>query len=133
MHGAVGPPDVSAEVAEQVEAQRLRRQQVGPQALVVEALLALDERRAGAGGGQRRGRHEPRARGAAVVERHSATDGTDGDGGPRDDRLRADRVPVRLAPLRLVVPGAAAEHRHCGAAGDAVVGLPAVGGLQFLT
>ena len=43
--GPVGEPEVGSEVAEQVEAQGHRRQEIGPQPLVIEALVTLDQRR----------------------------------------------------------------------------------------
>ena len=41
--GPVGQREVGGEVAEEVEGERLRREEVGPQSLVVEALVRLDE------------------------------------------------------------------------------------------
>ena len=72
--GAVGAREVGRQVAEQVEGERLRRQQVGPQPLVVEALVRARRGRAGARRGQRAGGHEVRARLASVVERQAAPD-----------------------------------------------------------
>ena len=41
--GPVGQPEVGGQVAEEVEGHRRRRQEVGPQALVIEALVRLDD------------------------------------------------------------------------------------------
>ena len=106
MHGPIGQSEVGGEVAEQVERQRRRRQQVGPQPLVVEALTRLDERGAGPGRVQRGGREEVRAGVAGVVERQPAPHRPDpGVAGLRDDRLGADRMPVGFAPSGLVIAG----------------------------
>ena len=131
VHGAVGPREVGGQVAEQVEAQGGRRQEVGPQPLVVEALVGLGDRRARAGGGERAGGEEAGTRVAPVVEREPAADEPDRCARSRHDRLGADRVTVRLAPLRLVVAQPAAVRRHRRSSRHAIVGLPAVRGLEL--
>lgn len=129
----VGEPEIGGEVAEEIEGQRRRPQQVGPQPLVIEALLAFDERRSCSRGGERVGGEEVGAGFSAVVEWKAASDEAHVlVGGARCDRLRTDRVPMRLTPLRLVVAKPATELGHLRPPRHAVLGLPAVRGLEFL-
>ena len=73
--GAVGQPEVAGEVAEEVEGQRRRREEIGPQSLVVEALVRLDggrprpHRVERAGGDEVRARSPARTRAAAGSRR----------------------------------------------------------------
>ena len=52
--------------------------------------------------------------------------------GLRRDRLRANRVSVRLTPPRLVVAQPSPKAGHLGPAGDLVIGFPAVQSLELL-
>ena len=74
MDGAVGECEIGREVAEQVERQRLRREEVGPRPLVVEGLVALDRRGSAPRRGEGVGREEGRAGLLAEVERKPAAD-----------------------------------------------------------
>jgi hypothetical protein len=128
--GPVGEPEVGGQVAEQVEGQRRRPQEFRPQALVIEALVRFDggrarPRRVACGGGE-----EGRAGVARVLEREATPGRTGRRAFTRDDRLRADRVPVRLAPLRLVVAQPPTEVGHLGPPRHAVDLLPAVRGFE---
>ena len=119
-------------VAEEVEAERRRRQEIGPQALVIEALVTLDERRPRPRRVECLCREEVRAGLLRVVDRQAATDGSRRAVGSRRDRLRTDGVPVGLAPLRLVVAQPAAELGHRRLSRHVVVGFPAVRALELL-
>ena len=131
--GAVGQPEVGGQVAEEVEGQRRRPQEVGPQPLVVEALVRLDDGRSRPRRVERAGGEEVRAGLPRVGEREAASDGTYRHAaGFRHDRLRADRVAVRLAPARLVVAQPASERGHLRPPRHPVLGLPAVRGLELL-
>jgi hypothetical protein len=132
--GAVGQPGVGGQVAEEVEGQRRRPQQVGPEALVVEALVRFGDGGPGPGRRQGVGVEEGGAGLAGVVEREAAPDRPRRlAAGPGHDRLGPDGVAVGLAPPRLVVAQPAAEPGHGRAPGHLVVGLPAVRGLQLLS
>src|SRR5215831_6264265 len=127
---SVRPPardePVRVDLAEEVEGQRLRPEQVGPEALMVEALARLDVRRPRPSCGERAGTDEVGAPLARVVERQPAADESRGLPGLRNDRLRADRVSMCLAPLRLVKAQQTAELCHCRAARNSILRLPAV-------
>jgi hypothetical protein len=132
VRGAVGEPEVGREVAEEVERGGRRPQQVGPDALVVDALVRLDDRCAVPHCGVRGRRDEIRAGLARVVERQSAADRSRGLSFRRN-RLRSDRMSLPLAPPCLVKAVAAAELRHLRTAGDLVLAVPAEGRLKFFT
>jgi len=127
--GTVGERGVGGEVAEEVERQRRRPEQVGPQALVVEALMRLDERRPRPGRVERGRGDEGRTRLARVLEREAAADQPRRRAGTRRDRLGADRMTVGLAPASLVVPRRPAERRHRRPPLHLILGVPAVCGL----
>ena len=95
-------------------------------------LVRLDEGRAYSGRVAGSRGEEARAGRAGVVERKSAADQARQLPGARDDRMRADRMPVRLAPLRLAEAQPAAELGHSRPSGNAIRGLPAVQRLQLL-
>src|ERR1700752_3476443 len=124
--GPVGEPQVRGEVTEEVEGQGRRPEELCPQALVIEALVRFDDRGASRRRLVRGGGEEGRARLAGVLERE-ATPGWPGRRAcARDDRLGADRVPVRLPPPRLVETHAWPVVGHLLAPRYAVLGLPAV-------
>ena len=91
---------IGREIAEQVERERRRRQQVGPQPLVVEALVRLDERRSRPRSVERAGGDEVRARLARVLERQAAPD--------RPHRLPRARGLIGCDPI-----GWPCASRHC--------------------
>ena len=128
---AVGPRVVGCEVAQQVEGERLGRQQVRPQALVIDALLALDDRGSGRDRLERGRRHEARTGVTAVGQRDPAPDRPRIDAGTRRKWLGPDRVTLALAPAGLVQPGPLSERRHRGAPGNDVTRLPAERGLEL--
>ena len=128
---AVGPREVGGEVAEQVERERLGGEQVRPEALVIDALLALDEGGPGLDRLERGRRHEVRPGVTAVRQRDPAPDRPRIDARTRRVRLGPDRVTLALAPARLVEPGPLPERRHRRAPGDEVAGVPAEGGLEL--
>jgi hypothetical protein len=72
VHGAVRELQVRGQVAEQVDGQRRRPQQVGPQPLVVEALARLDDGRSCFRRRECARRDEVRAGLARVLERQPA-------------------------------------------------------------
>ena len=74
--GAVGEPEVGGQVTEQVEAERRRPQEVGPQPLVIEALVTFDDRRSGLRRVERARGDEVRAGLLGVGEREAAADGS---------------------------------------------------------
>ena len=129
--GPVGQLEVGGQVAEEVERHRRRPQEVGPQSLVVEALVRLDRGRSRPRRVERAGGEEVRAGLTGVVEREAAADGTRRLSFTRNDRLRSDRVAVRLTPPRLLVAQPPAELGHLRPTRHAVVGFPTVRGLEF--
>ena len=133
VHGAVGLPVVDREVAEQVHGERRVPEQVGPKSLVIEALVRLSGRRTNPCRCQGSRRDEVRSGVRRVLERHPASGRTSPRSLPRDDRLRADGVSVRLTPPGLVVARAPTERRHLRAARHVVVVLPAVRGLELFS
>ena len=132
VHGPVGEREVGGEVAEEVERQRRRPEEVGPDALVIHGLVRLDRGRARPRRLQRSGSQEGRAGLARVVQWQAAADGPGGPPRLRRDRLRPDGMPLRLAPERLLVAQRASELGHPGSAWDAILGLPAACGLELL-
>src|SRR6266516_6774550 len=74
VHGAVGERDVGGKVAEEVEGECRRPEQVGPEALVVEALVRLGIRRSRSRRRKRTGGEEVRAGLLRVRERETAAD-----------------------------------------------------------
>src|SRR5205823_11451915 len=90
VYRAVSPREVTGQVAEHVEAQGLRRQEVGPQTLVVEALVRLRDRRARACRRERAGGDESGTGVAPVIEREPATDEPDRCARSRNHRLGPD-------------------------------------------
>src|SRR5919109_1598458 len=138
-HGAgrIGPPGVDGpvgepQVAEEVEGHRWRPQEVGPQSLVIEALVRFGDGRSGPGRPERAGGEEGGAGFAGVGEREPTPDRTGSRPFTRDDRLRSNRMALRLAPPRLVVAQTSTEVRHLRSPWDAVVGFPAMRGLELL-
>ncbi len=131
MHGAVGEREVGGKIAEEVEGECRRPEQVGVETLVVEPLVALGARGSRSRRGESAGGEEVRAGLLRVGQRQAAADGAGRGSLARDDRLRSDRVPVRFAPAGLVEAEPPAEGRHLRAARGAVVGFPAVRGLQL--
>ena len=129
MHGAVGPFGVGGEVAEQVHRQRLGRQQVGPEALVVEALMGLDERRAGPRRRDRLRGEERRSALRGEVEVELAADQTRRRA--RTGSMGPYGMAVGLAPHRVVVADRAAELSHSGLAWQRIMVEPAVRGLEL--
>src|SRR5262245_18184858 len=112
MERTAGQPVIGGHVAEEVEGERGRPEEVRPQPLVIEALVALDERRARLRGGEGGRREERGARLARVVERETAPDRPRRLTGTRRDRARSDRMAVRLAPLRLLMAHPLPELGH---------------------
>src|SRR5258706_5570024 len=131
--GPVGPRDVAGEVAEEVERHRWRPEELGPQSLVIEALVRLAYRRPGSRSLERGRREEVRARLFRVVERETVPHGPRRAGaGFGCDRLRTDRVVVGLPPLRLVVARPSTERGHRRTPRHLVLLVPAVRGLELL-
>jgi hypothetical protein len=103
--GRVRPPcvdgfvcklEIRGEVAEEIECQRRRPQELGPQSLVVEALVRLDEGRP-CPRRRERGRGEERRAGLArVIERQAAPERTRWLPLARNDRLRTASRTMRL-------------------------------------
>src|SRR5437660_171077 len=95
------------------------------------ALLVTSRYRGRRRGFERAACDEVRAGLASVVERQAAPDGSHLFAvALRRDRLRTDRMPVRLTPPRLVVAQAPAEVGHLRPSWDAIGGLiPAMGRL----
>ena len=125
--GPVGLLHVSSQIAEEIEGKRLRRQEVGPQALVIEALMRFDEGRPCPCRTEGIRREQVRAGLVGVGERQTAADRSRRrTARSRCVRLRADGMSVRLAPLRLVVARSSAELGHLRSPRHAVVGFPAV-------
>ena len=86
--GPVGEREVVGQVAEEVERQRRRPEELGPQSLVVEALVRFDEGRSRSCSVERVRGDEGRAGFLRVVERETAPDGSRGPGvGSRGNRL----------------------------------------------
>ena len=98
--GPVGEPEVGRQVAEQVEGQRRRPQELRPQSLVIEALVRFDDGRASLGRLVCGGGEEGRAGVAGVLERE-ATPG-------RTGRLRLSRGTIGCEPI-----GCPFASRHC--------------------
>ena len=130
LDGAAGEPEIAGEVAEKVEGQRRRREEIGPQSLVVEALVRLDGRCPGLRRVERARTDEVRPGRLPVRERHPAPDESClATVGPGSDRLRTDGMPVGLTPLRLVVAHPSAERGHLRTPWYVVVAFPAVSAL----
>ena len=110
VHRPVGSVQVGGEVAEQVDRKRLGGQQVGPEALVVEDLVRLDERPAGPGGREGPSGEEARPALPREVEVEAAAD--ESGRRTRPVPVRPDRVPVDLAPHRVVVADCSPELGH---------------------
>ena len=132
VHGPVGEPEVARQVAEQVEAERRRPEEVGPQPLVIETLVRFRRGRSGPRRLERAGGDEVRPGLAGVVEGKPTSDRPHRFVGLRHDRLRTDRVPVSLAPLRLVEAQRSAELGHRRSPRHVVVRFPAVRSLELL-
>ena len=130
--GAVGALEVGCQLAEEVERERGGRQEVGPQSLVIDALVSLDEPRPGARRVQGARRHEVRTRVPAPLERKAAPDWSRGAAGWGREGLRADRVPASLAPARLVQAKLSTKRGEVWLPRDVVVRLPALSGLELL-
>lgn len=137
--GSLGPPgvngpissvEIGGEVAEQVDRQRFRREQVGPEALVIEVLVRLDERRTVPGG--RHGLRGEEAGAALAGETKVEVAADQARRRTRSGPMGSDRVPVGLAPSRVVVADRATELGHLRPASDPVVVQPAMSGLEFL-
>lgn len=132
VNGTVGEAEIGGEVPEQVEGHRHRRQEVGPQALMIEALMRLDDCSSSACGFEGSGGQEVRARFSRIVERQAAPDGSSLATRRRCDGLRSDRVTCGLAPLRLVEAQTPAEVGQLGPPRDVIVRLPAVRSRELL-
>ena len=130
--GPIGQRKVGGEITEEVEGEGFRRQEVRPEAVMVEALLPLDERGPCPRRGEGRRRHEVRAGLLPVGERDPASDWSWVGTGARAMRLVADRDPVGLAPAGLMEASSLAERRHGGSPRRDVARFPAVGGLERL-
>src|SRR4029453_8636683 len=115
---------------EQVDRHRFGGKQVGPEALVVEDLVRLDERRAGPGrGGRARGEdRRPPLRGETEIE--VAADQARRRAWP--NAMGANRVAVGHPPHRVVIADPAAEIGPLRVATYLVVFQPAVGSFKLL-
>ena len=104
VHGVVGELEVGSQVAEQVEAERRRPEEICPRPLRVEALVRL----LGRGGQPERSRvmgsggQEGRTGGPRLVDGQAATDRQRRSSRRRHEGLRTDRVAVGLPPSGLV-------------------------------
>jgi hypothetical protein len=129
--GVVGEPEVGGQVADEVEGHRFRGQQLGPESLVIEALVPFDGGRPGSRRIQCRRGEEGRAglsresQGKTTPDESRRTSLRSGG-----DRVRPDRIPVCFAPLRLVVALPPPELRHRRLPWHVIVRLPAVRGLE---
>jgi hypothetical protein len=128
--GPVGSVQVSREVAEKVDRQRLGGEQVGPEALVVEPLVRLDERGADPGGRDGPLGEEGRPTLSREVEVEAAAD--QARRRARTVPMGPDRVAVELAPHRVVVSDRSTELGHLRAARHPVVVQPAMSSLELL-
>ena len=132
VNGSVGKRVVRREIAEEVEGQRRRPQEIGPQALMVEALVPFDGRRPRSRRLERVLREEGGSGLARIVEGKTPADRTRRLSFAPDDRLGADRVSACLPPARLDVAQPPPEVRQLRAPRHVVFGLPAVRGLELL-
>src|SRR5262249_51175904 len=109
------------------------RQEVGPQSLVIEALVRFRDGRSSPRRVERASGEEIRAGLSGISERETASNQT-----PQPavrswcDRLRTEGMPVRLPPPCLVVAQPSTEVRHLRSPRHAVVRFPAVHGLGLL-
>ena len=130
--GPVGEPEVARQVAEQVEGHRRRRQQVGPEPLVVEALVRFGDGRPRPRRLQRVPIQEVRAGLPRVVERKTTPDQPHPSTRLRRDRVRPDGMPSTLPPARLVIAHPPTKLRHPRPPRHPILGFPAVRGLKLL-
>src|SRR6478672_11666223 len=98
MDDRIGKGEIGREIAEQVEGERFRREQVRPESLVVEALVRLDERGPRTRGAQCGAAEQVRSGLQPIVEWQPAAYGADGHAGSRSVGLRPDLEPVTLTP-----------------------------------
>src|SRR4029079_14668628 len=115
----------------QVERERLGGEEVGPEALLIDALLALDDCCPGLDRLERSRRDEVRPGLAAIGQRDPTPDRPRIDARTRRVRLRPDRMTLALAPPRLVEPGPLPERRHWRPPWNQVARLPAERGLKL--
>jgi hypothetical protein len=111
-------------------AKRFGGQQVGPEALVVEDLVRLDERRAGPGRGERARGEERRSALAGETDIEVAAE--QARRRARPNAMGANRVAVGRPPHRVVIADPAAELGQLRVATHLVVVQPAVGTFKFL-
>ena len=133
MDSTVGKRAIRGQVAEEVEGERRRPQEVGPQSLMVEALVSFGHGRSGS----RRLEGSSGEKGGAgltgVGEREAASDGSSRLAvQPRCDRLEADGMTVCLTPKRLFVAQPSPEGGQVGLSGNSIVGFPAMHRLELL-
>ena len=132
MDGPVGEPEVGGQVSEEVEGHRRRRQEVGPNSLVIEALVTFGDGRSGPRRVECARGQEVRAGLFGIGERKAAPDRSGRfTFGSRGDRLRTDRVSLRLTPPCLVVAQPPTELGQLRFPRHTVFGFPAMQGLEL--